>query len=90
MERVTDRKIIYVGERHDQFSNHMMQLEIIKDLHSIGEKDSYRHGEEVFAIKWQANSPNMLLKDTGLERIKVEEHLQRAWVSNSDRKNSMP
>ena len=33
VERVAGKKIIYVGETHDQFSHHVMQLEIIKDLH---------------------------------------------------------
>ncbi|MGZ3495576.1 MAG: hypothetical protein ACXWM6_15300, partial [Thermodesulfobacteriota bacterium] len=28
MARVADKKIIYVGETHNQFSNHIMQLEI--------------------------------------------------------------
>jgi aminopeptidase N len=33
MDRVADKKIIYVGETHDQFSHHVMELEIIKNLH---------------------------------------------------------
>ncbi len=33
MTHVADKKIIYVGENHDQFSNHVMELEVIKDLH---------------------------------------------------------
>ena len=32
MEHVDSKKIIYVGETHDQFSHHAMQLEMIKDL----------------------------------------------------------
>jgi aminopeptidase N len=36
MTRVADKKIIYVGENHDQFSNHVMELEVIKDLHRRG------------------------------------------------------
>ena len=33
MERVVVKKIVYVGENHIQFSNHVMELEVIKDLH---------------------------------------------------------
>ena len=31
MQRVADKKIIYVGEAHDLFSHHAMELEIAKD-----------------------------------------------------------
>jgi aminopeptidase N len=33
LDRVAGKKIIYVGETHDQFSHHVMELEIIKNLH---------------------------------------------------------
>jgi aminopeptidase N len=33
MDRVAGKKIIYVGETHDLFPDHVMELEIIKDLH---------------------------------------------------------
>jgi len=36
MEHVAGKKIIYVGENHDQFSNHVMELEVMKDLHKRG------------------------------------------------------
>ncbi len=31
-------KIIYVGESHDRFADHLVQLEVIKELHSEGRK----------------------------------------------------
>jgi uncharacterized iron-regulated protein len=51
MERVSDKKIIYAGETHDQFSNHVMQLEIIKDLHRRGKKIAI--GMEMFQKPFQ-------------------------------------
>ena len=44
-------KIIYVGETHDRFSHHVMELEIIKDLHSRGKKIAI--GMEMFQRPFQ-------------------------------------
>jgi aminopeptidase N len=33
LDRVAGKKIIYVGETHDQFSHHLVELEVIKNLH---------------------------------------------------------
>ena len=51
MAHVADKKIIYVGETHDQFSNHVMELEIIKDLHRRGRKIAV--GMEMFQKSFQ-------------------------------------
>lgn len=51
MARVADKKIIYVGETHNQFSNHVMQLEIIRDLHRRGKKIAI--GMEMFQRPFQ-------------------------------------
>ncbi|MGZ3515481.1 MAG: ChaN family lipoprotein, partial [Thermodesulfobacteriota bacterium] len=49
--RVADKKIIYVGETHNQFSNHVIQLEIIRDLHRRGKKIAI--GMEMFQRPFQ-------------------------------------
>ncbi|HSR10181.1 MAG TPA: ChaN family lipoprotein, partial [Thermodesulfobacteriota bacterium] len=36
--KVADRKIVYVGESHDRFSHHVMELEVIKGLQGKGKK----------------------------------------------------
>jgi uncharacterized iron-regulated protein len=51
LDRVADKKIIYVGENHDQFSHHVMELEIIKDLHRRGKKIAI--GMEMFQRPFQ-------------------------------------
>lgn len=51
MTVVADRKIIYVGENHDRFSNHVMELEVIKELHRRGKKIAI--GMEMFQRPFQ-------------------------------------
>ncbi len=38
IRQVADKKIIYVGETHDRYSHHLVQLEIIQMLHGMGKK----------------------------------------------------
>ena len=38
IDHVASKKIIYVGETHNRFSHHVVQLEIIKNLHRKGKK----------------------------------------------------
>jgi len=51
MEHVVSKKIIYVGENHDQFSNHVTELEVIKDLHRRGKTIAI--GMEMFQRQFQ-------------------------------------
>jgi aminopeptidase N len=51
MEHVAGKKIIYVGENHDKFSHHVMELEIIKNLHRRGKKLAI--GMEMFQRPFQ-------------------------------------
>ena len=51
MPRVADKKIVYIGENHGQFSNHVMELELIKDLHRREKKIAI--GMEMFQRPFQ-------------------------------------
>jgi len=51
MDRVASRKIVYVGESHNQFSHHVMQLEVIRNLHGRGRKIAI--GMEMFQKQFQ-------------------------------------
>jgi len=51
IRQVADKKIIYVGETHDQYSHHLVQLEIIQALHSMGKKLAI--GMEMFQRPFQ-------------------------------------
>ena len=51
IDRVGDKKFVYVGEAHDQFSNHVMELEIIKGLKGKGKNLAI--GMEMFQKPFQ-------------------------------------
>ncbi len=51
MTHVADKKIVYVGENHDQVSNHVVELEVIKDLHRRGKTIAV--GMEMFQRPFQ-------------------------------------
>jgi len=51
MEHVAGKKILYVGETHDQFSHHVMELEAIKYLHRSGRRVAI--GMEMFQRPFQ-------------------------------------
>ena len=70
MERVAGKQIIYVGENHNQFSHHVLELEVIKDLHRRGKKIAI--GMEMFQRPFQRT-----LDDYIEERIDERELLKR-------------
>ncbi len=51
MEHLAGKKIIYVGENHTQFSNHVIELEVLKDLHGRGKTIAI--GMEMFQRPFQ-------------------------------------
>jgi uncharacterized iron-regulated protein len=51
IQQVADKKIIYVGESHDRYSHHLVQLEIIQALHGMGKKIAI--GMEMFQRPFQ-------------------------------------
>lgn len=51
VEQIKDKRIIYIGESHDQYSHHQTQLEIIKELSKRGIKIAI--GMEMFQSKFQ-------------------------------------
>jgi uncharacterized iron-regulated protein len=51
IRQVADKKIIYLGETHDRYSHHLVQLEIIQALHGMGKKVAI--GMEMFQRPFQ-------------------------------------
>ncbi|MBW1802695.1 MAG: ChaN family lipoprotein, partial [Deltaproteobacteria bacterium] len=49
--KLSGSRIIYVGERHDQFSHHINQLQMIKKLHEAG--NTLAVGMEMFQTPYQ-------------------------------------
>jgi aminopeptidase N len=51
VSQVADRTIVYVGEKHDRYGDHLLQLEIIRDLHQRYPKLAI--GMEMFQRRYQ-------------------------------------
>ena len=49
--KLAGSRVIYIGERHDQFAHHINQLQIIKKLHETGQKLAV--GMEMFRMSYQ-------------------------------------
>jgi uncharacterized iron-regulated protein len=71
LDQAGERKIIYLGESHDQFSHHLMQLEVIKELHRRGKRMAI--GMEMFQQPFQK-----ALDDYVAGRIDERELLKRS------------
>ncbi len=68
---ISEKKIIYVGEYHDRFSHHYMQLRIIKGLYERGKKIAI--GMEMFQRPFQN-----VLDDYIANRIDEKEFLRQS------------
>ncbi len=51
MDEVQNKRVIFVGENHDQFAHHLNQLKVIKSMHQRGKK--FAIGMEMFQRKFQ-------------------------------------
>ena len=76
IREVADKKIIYVGENHDRFSHHLVQLEIIQALHRMGKRVAI--GMEMFQRPFQGAVDDYLDGRTGEKAfLKQSEYFQR-------------
>jgi uncharacterized iron-regulated protein len=73
---VEDKKMIYVGETHDRYSHHLVQLEIIQALRAKGKKVAI--GMEMFQRPFQGALDDYLSGRTGeKEFLKKSEYFKR-------------
>ncbi len=70
IDRISDKKIIYIGEYHDRFSHHYLQRLLIKELFSRNKKIAI--GMEMFQRPFQ-----QLLDDYINEKIEEKEFLKQ-------------
>ena len=70
-EQIAGKKIIYMGESHELFSHHVMQWEMIHELHREGKKIAI--GMEMFQRPFQK-----VLDDFIQERIDEREFIRRS------------
>lgn len=71
IERVSGMRIIYIGESHDRFAHHALQLEVIRELARRGKKIAI--GMEMFQRPFQE-----ALDDYVAGRIEEREFLRRS------------
>lgn len=77
IESVSEKKIIYVGETHDQFAHHAVQLDIIKGLYKKGRQIAI--GMEMFQRPFQGVLDNYILgKIDEREFLKKSEYF-KSW-----------
>ena len=62
MESIADTPIIYIGERHTNYEDHKIQLEVIMDLHKRGKK--FAIGMEMFQKPFQKYLDKYILEAT--------------------------
>ena len=75
IDAISLKQIIYVGEKHDEYSHHLAQLEIIKGLHQMGKKIAI--GLEMFDRGLQQVIDDYLNRNIG-----EEEFLEKTqWLS---------
>lgn len=75
---ISDKKIIYAGEQHDQFAHHNIQLQIMKGLYAKNKRLAI--GMEMFQLPFQG-----VLDDYTAGRISEKEFLKKSeyfkrWV----------
>ncbi len=76
IERVSDKKIIYVGESHADYGHHMVQLEVIRALHKKGKKVAI--GMEMFQRPFQKSLDKYMEGNiTEKEFLKTSEYFNR-------------
>lgn len=75
IKAISSKKIIYVGEEHDEYSHHLAQLKIIRGLHRMGKEVAI--GLEMFDRNLQQVIDNYLNRD-----ISEQEFLKKTqWLS---------
>jgi len=74
--QLKDKRVVYVGESHDNFAHHLNQLRVIKSLHENGKKVSI--GMEMFQKPFQTDLDEYIEGKTTLnEFLKNSEYFKR-------------
>lgn len=77
VEQIKDKRIIYIGESHDQYSHHQIQLEIIKELSKRGIKIAI--GMEMFQSKFQYVMDDYLNGQIDEKDFLTETEYKKRW-----------
>jgi len=80
VSQVADRTIVYVGEKHDRYGDHLIQLEIIRDLHRRYPKLAI--GMEMFQRRYQKALDEYIAGETDTETFLKRSQYLNTWRFN--------
>ena len=80
VEEIENKKVIFVGENHTNFTNHLNQLKIIKLLHQKGKKIAI--GMEMFQRKFQPFIDQYLQEKIDLKTFLKKTQYFKRWKFN--------
>jgi uncharacterized iron-regulated protein len=80
VSRVADKTIVYVGEKHDQYGDHLLQLEMIRDLHQRYPKLAI--GMEMFQRRYQEAVDEYISGKTDTQAFLKKSHYLITWRFN--------
>jgi uncharacterized iron-regulated protein len=78
--RVADKTVVYVGEKHDRFGDHLVQLEMIQALHQRHPKLAI--GMEMFQRRYQKSLDDYISGETDTQTFLKESHYFSTWRFN--------
>ncbi|UCF01120.1 MAG: ChaN family lipoprotein [Deltaproteobacteria bacterium] len=78
--RVADKTIVYVGEKHDRYGDHLVQLEVIQALHRHHPKLAI--GMEMFQRRYQKSLDDHISGETEIQTFLKESHYFSTWRFN--------
>ncbi len=78
--RVADKTIVYVGEKHDRYGDHLVQLEMIQALHRRHPKLAI--GMEMFQRRYQKSLDDYISGATDTQTFLKESHYFSTWRFN--------
>ena len=80
VSQVADKTIVYVGEKHDQYGDHLLQLEMIRDLHQRLPKLAI--GMEMFQRRYQEAVDDYISGKTDTQTFLKKSHYLNTWRFN--------
>ena len=80
VSRVADKTIVYVGEKHDQYGDHLLQLEMVRDLHQRYPKLAI--GMEMFQRRYQNALDEYISGAVNTQTFLKKSHYLDTWRFN--------
>ncbi|MGD8916095.1 MAG: ChaN family lipoprotein, partial [Syntrophobacterales bacterium] len=80
VSQLADRTIVYVGEKHDRYGDHLIQLEIIRDLHQRYPKLAI--GMEMFQRRYQKALDEYVSGETDTQAFLKRSQYLNTWRFN--------